>query len=72
MRRVWLLLRALRLRLTWIAVGWAGAFGMALFGSKLHGLWEQWVTRQGISPERRQRMDGERFDLWDNDLRSKQ
>ena len=38
MKRVRRVLRAVRIRVLWMAIGWAGAFGMGLFGSKLHGL----------------------------------
>lgn len=69
MRRVWRFVRPVRIRLTWLAFGWAGAFLMALCGSKLHGLWEDFVTWQGASREQRQqmrrvrRLDGRRFDF---------
>jgi hypothetical protein len=58
--RVWRVFRALRLRVTWIAVGYGIAFGMAVFGSKLHGLVEGWRTSQGASPDQRDRMRREK------------
>lgn len=65
---VWRFVRPVRIRVTWLAIGWAGAFCMALFGSKLHGLFEGWRTWQAASPDQRQqmrrtrRLDKQRFD----------
>lgn len=52
----WRFVRPVRIRLTWLAFGWAGAFLMALCGSKLHGLWEDFVTWLGASREQRAQM----------------
>jgi len=60
-----------------MAVGWAGAVGMALCGSKLHGLWEDFVTWQAATPDQRaqwkrtRRLNGRRFDCAPDQMGSK-
>jgi hypothetical protein len=67
-RRVWRWVRPARIRLAWLTLGYLAAVGMAFFGSKLLGLWEEFVTWQGASREQRaqwrrtRRLDDHRFD----------
>lgn len=53
MRRVWRWVRPARIRLAWLTLGYLCAVLMAFFGSKLLGLWEEFVTWQGASREQR-------------------
>lgn len=81
MRRVRRVLSATATALAWTALGFLLAFledfrrvvaGPAVRGAVVSA----WITWQGASREQRERMrremrrEDDRFDLWDNDLRS--
>ena len=49
----------------WFSLGWLACFGQGLYGSKLHGLFRDWLTWQAASREQRQRIREERERLGD-------